>query len=90
MFVLYFMVLGIAACGGNFIKLSIAGISFTYITMAALCVSYFRYFVIKRGKIKLDKKTRAIIIFELYGVLMVLFSFLGINKHFISLIYIQV
>ena len=31
MFVMYFMVLGIAAYGGDFIKISIAGISFTYI-----------------------------------------------------------
>lgn len=55
MFVIYFMVLGIAAYGGNFIKISIAGISFTYITMAALGVSYFRYFVMKNGKLCFKK-----------------------------------
>lgn len=84
MFIMYFMVLGIAAFGGNFIKMNIAGVSFTYITMAALCFSYFRYIIIKCGKIPLDKITKSLIIFELYGLLMVLFSILGINKFFIS------
>lgn len=84
MCIMYFMVFGIAAFGGDFIKQNFAGISFTYITMIALIISYFKYFILYRGKLKLDKRTKAIVYFEIYGLLMVVFSLVGVNKFFIS------
>ena len=84
MYVMYFMILGIAVMGGSFTHLRIFGISFTYITIAALFVSYFRFFIIKRGIITLDKKRKALVLFEIYAILMVCISLLSITKFFIS------
>lgn len=82
--ILFFMVFGIAVIGGDFVKLNIAGISFTYITMIALFISYFRYFIIKRAIISLDTRSKALLLFEIYAFFMIVISALQYNKLFIS------
>ena len=84
MFVLFIAILGIAIFGGAFVKFQILHIPMTYIVMAALCFSYVRYFAIKRGILNLKIGEKALFVFELYGLIMVFISFLGINQLFIS------
>ena len=63
MYILYFMVFGIAAIGGSFIKINFAGISFTYITIAFLFLSYINYFALNKGIIQLNKRSKALMLF---------------------------
>ena len=84
MFLMFFMVFGIAIFGGGFIKNSILGIPYIYICMLSLFFSYFKYFFLKYKNLKLSIIEKSIIIFVLYGIIIVIFSFLEINKLFIS------
>lgn len=78
------MVFGIAAIGGSFIKISFAGISFTYITIAFLFLSYINYFALNKGIIQLNKRSKALMLFELYALIMVFLSILHLTEKFIS------
>lgn len=82
MVLFYIMIIGIAITGGGIVKFTILGINYTYITFAALLLSYLNYFRIHRGKIALNKLNKTLIRFEVYALIVVILSFLGINKVF--------
>ena len=84
MFLLFIAVLGIAIFGGSFIRFQIWRFSITYIVMGALVVSYIRYFLVKHGVLSLKKGEKHLLVFEIYGFIMVGLSLLGLNRFFIS------
>lgn len=84
MIVLYIAVLGISIFGGSFIKIKIWRFPVTYLVMGALVVSYIKYFVVKRGVLSIKREEKTLLVFEIYGLIMVGLSFLGFNKFFIS------
>lgn len=84
MYIFFMTVLGIAVFGGSFIKLQVWRFTMTYIVMGALVISYIRYFVVKRGVFKLKMGEKNLMIFEMYGLLLVVLSTLGINRYYIS------
>lgn len=80
----YIMVLGIAAYGGAFVKIEIAGIPLTYIFMALLAVTYINYFIRHRGKLKIWKSEICLIVFVCYGLLIVLLSAFGVQENLLN------
>lgn len=84
MFAFFLAVMGIAIFGGSFVKFQIFHISVTYIVMLALMISYVRFFAIKKDVLRINKNEKYLVEFELYGLIFVFFSFIGINKFFIS------
>lgn len=84
MFALFFTILGIAIFGGSFIRFQIWRFPVTYLVMGALAVSYIRYFLVKRGVLSLKKGEKNLLVFEIYGLMMVALSFFGLNRLFIS------
>lgn len=80
MFALIFSLIGIALLESNFPKIRLAGIPIIYIIIICLLVSYLRFFIVMKGKIRLDKIEKSLLVFVLFGLIYTGISFLGINK----------
>ena len=84
MFALFFTILGITIFGGSFIRIQIWRFPVTYLVMGALTISYIRYYLVKRGVLSLKKGEKNLLVFEIYGLIMVALSFFGLNRFYIS------
>ena len=84
MFVFFITIFGIAIYGGKFVRFQILHIPITYIVMAALFVSYIRYFIVNKGILKLTNGEKKLTAFEIYGGIMTVLSLLGLNTFFTS------
>lgn len=73
----YVLVLGIAITSGGFVKFSIMGIPMIIYCMAALAIVYILYLIKHRTVLYLWKSERILSIFVLYGLFIVLLSFMG-------------
>lgn len=84
MYVFFLTLSGIAIFGGGFMNMTIFGIPITYITIGCVGVSYINYFILKKKPLIGNESHVFLWLFEAYAIIMVIFSFLGLNKLYIS------
>lgn len=91
MFVFFSIIIAIAIYGGNVLKLEIFGFSIMSLFLLLLSILYIKYFVTNYNKFFIDKFHFNIILFEIYGIIYVIMSYLEIflnenlihNSHYI-------
>lgn len=84
MYLLYFMVFGVAVYETSFPKFTLLGVPITYILMLVMLISYVRFLMNNKDTMTLNKGEKSLLLFVLYGLLMVFVSFIGLNSFFIS------
>ena len=80
---IFIFILLLAVFGGSFVHYSVFGISVTYIVVFLLCCRYLVY-IIRNRTLFLSKQTKYLLYFVLFGLVIVLLSFLGVNQLFVS------
>lgn len=80
---IFIFILLLAVFGGSFVHYSVFGISVTYIVVFLLCCRYLVY-IIRNRTLFLSKHTKYLLYFVLFGLVIVLLSFLGVNQLFVS------
>lgn len=75
-------ILAIVVTGGGFANGVSYGITIIYLIIATLFASYVYYFAKKKESLSLGAAEKCLIVFETWGLLYVLLSYLGVNQIF--------